>query len=144
MTDKDLMQLALEEAKKSDEFVGCGVVIAKDGEVISKTYNVQRKTCNATAHAEIRAIGEAGGKLGNKNLDGCTIYCTCEPCSMCLSAIVFAKIPKLYYGTSMKETFPDNLPIELTTAELLATSSHKIEVVGGLLKNECSVLLKKS
>ena len=143
MTDRDFMLLAIEEAKKSEDFVGCGVVIVKDGEIISKNFNVQRKTCNATAHAEIRAIGEAGGKLGNKNLEGCTIYCTCEPCSMCVSAIIFAKIPKLYYGTSMKETFPDNMPIELTTAELLATSNRKLEVIGGLLKEECSVLLKK-
>jgi len=143
MENKDLMLLALEEAEKSDEFVGCGVVIAKNGEVVAKTYNMQRKTNNASAHAEINAIGEAGKKLGSKNLDGCVIYCTCEPCSMCLSAIIFAKIPKLFYGTSMQETFPDNLPITLTTEELLAHSDHKIEIEGGFMKDKCSILLRK-
>ncbi len=144
MDDKDLMLLALKEAKQSEEFVGCGVVIAKNGGVIAKTYNKQRKTNNATAHAEINAIQEAGQRLGNKNLERCVIYCTCEPCSMCLSAIIFAKISKLFYGTTMKETFPDNLPITLTTNELLAHSKHKIEIIEGFMKDECSVLLKKN
>ncbi len=141
MTNEELMLIAIEEAKKSEEFVGCGVVIAKDGNVIAKTYNTQRKTNNASAHAEINAIGEAGKKLGNKNLGGCVIYCTCEPCSMCLSAIIFAKIPKLFYGTSMQETFPDNLPITLTTEELLAHSAHKIEIVAEFMKEDCLHLL---
>lgn len=143
MQDKDLMLLAIEEAKKSSEFVACGVVIAKNGQMIVKAHNRQRETNNASAHAEINAISEAGKKLGNKNLEKCVIYCTCEPCTMCLSAIVFAKIPKLFYGTSLQETFPDNLPISLTTEELLKHSSHKLEIVAGFMKNECSVLFEK-
>jgi len=141
MTNEEIMELALEEAQKSSEFVGCGVVIVKDGQIIAKTHNLQRATNNATAHAEINAIKEAGQKLGSKNLDNCEIYCTCEPCTMCLSAIIFAKISKLFYGTSMLETFPDNLPITLTTNELLSHANHKIEVVGGILKEECKKLL---
>lgn len=69
MKDKDFMSLALEEAKRSIDIIGCGAVIAKDGEVVAKAHNTQRKTNNASAHAEINAIGEAGKKLGSKNLD---------------------------------------------------------------------------
>ncbi len=143
MKHKKFMLLAIEEAKRSAQSIGCGVVIVMNGRVIAKTHNTQSITNNATAHAEINAIAKAGSVLGRKDLEGCEIYCTCEPCPMCLSAIIFAKIPKLLYGTSMKETFPDNLPITLTTEELLTHSSHKLTLLGGYMKEECSVLLRK-
>jgi tRNA(adenine34) deaminase len=142
MNDRELMLIAIEEAKNSDEFVGCGVVVAKDGRVIVKTHNQQRATNNATAHAEILAIAEAGKVLERKNLDDCVMYCTCEPCSMCLSAIVFAKVPKVFFGTSMLESFPDHLPINLASDQLLAHSVHKVEMQGGFCKDECFALLK--
>lgn len=141
MTDEELMLQAIEVAKKSSEPLKCGVVIAKDGEVIAKTCNQQRKINNATAHAEILAIKEAGQKLGRKSLDDCIIYCTCEPCSMCLSAVIFAKLPKLYFGTTLKEASPDHLPIALTTKDLLKTSTHKIEIIPEFMKEKSKILL---
>lgn len=102
MTDKELMRLAIEEAKLSKEPLKCGVVIAKDGEVITKTYNSQREDNDATHHAEIKAVGMAGKFLKNKNLNGCVAYCTCEPCIMCKTGLFFAKIEKIYYGSDLK------------------------------------------
>jgi tRNA(Arg) A34 adenosine deaminase TadA len=102
MTDEELMRLAIEEAKLSKEPLKCGVVIAKDGKVISKTYNSQREDNNATFHAEIKAIGLAGKHLKTKNLNGGVAYCTCEPCIMCKTALFFAKIEKIYYGSNLK------------------------------------------
>lgn len=141
MTNEELMLLAVEEAKNSSEPLKCGVVIAKDGEVVAKTYNQQRKTNNATAHAEINAIKEAGQKLGRKNLEDCVIYCTCEPCTMCFSAIILAKVPKLYFGTTLKNASPNYLPIKLPTEELLKTTDHKIEIVREFMKEACVPLL---
>jgi tRNA(adenine34) deaminase len=103
MTDKELMELAIEEANLSVEPLKCGVVIAKDGEVIAKTYNSQRKDNNATHHAEIKAIGMAGKFLKNKNLNGCVAYSTCEPCMMCKTALFFAKVGKIFYGSDLKD-----------------------------------------
>jgi tRNA(Arg) A34 adenosine deaminase TadA len=143
MTNEELMLQAIEEAKKSSEPLKCGVVIAKDGEIVTKTHNEQRETSNATAHAEIIAIKEAGQKLGRKNLDDCVIYCTCEPCTMCLSAVIFAKIPKLYFGTTLKNASPDHMPINLSSDELLKTSSHKIEIIPDFMRRESEVLLAK-
>ena len=88
------MRLAIQEAKKSSEKTKCGAVIVKDGKVVAKCHNSQRIDNDATAHAEINAIRAAGKKLNNKNIDACIIYCTCEPCSMCLSAIIISKISK--------------------------------------------------
>jgi tRNA(Arg) A34 adenosine deaminase TadA len=143
MSDKKLMLLAIKEAKKSKQPIGCGVVIAKDGKIIAKAHNEQRETNDVSAHAEIKAIRKAGRNLKTKNLEGCVIYCTCEPCTMCLSAIIFAKISKLFYGTSMQETFPDNLPITLSTNELLSYTEHKIKIMPGFMRDRCLVLLRK-
>ena len=136
------MKLAINEAKKSNESIGCGVVVVKDGRIVAKSYNRQRESNDASAHAEIIAIRKVGKKVGSKNLVGCIFYCTCEPCTMCLSAMIFARVSKLVYGTSMKETFPDNLPITLTTKKLMEHSDHKIEIVDGFMKDECLELLQ--
>lgn len=101
MTNEELMRLAIEEAKLSKEPLKCGVVIAESGKVIAKTYNSQREDNNATFHAEIKAIGMAGKFLKSKNLNGCVAYCTCEPCIMCKTALFFAKIEKIYYGSNL-------------------------------------------
>lgn len=143
MTDEELMMQAIKEAKKSREPLKCGVVIAKDGKIISNTYNQQRETNNATAHAEMIAIKEAGQKLGRKNLDDCVIYCSCEPCVMCLSAIIFAKIPKLFFGTTLISASPNYLPIAITTKELLDKSTHKTEIVPEFMKSESETLLEE-
>ena len=135
------MRLAIEEAKNSSEDIGCGVVIVKDEQVIAKAHNNQRINNNASAHAEINAIKEAGKKLNNKKLEDCTVYCTCEPCIMCLSALSYAKIKKLVYGLSMKETYSANRIINIDINQFLAKSPHKFEIIQDFMKDECKKLL---
>ena len=139
--EKDYMRLAIKAAKKSTEEVGCGVVIVKDGVVIAKSYNTQRKTHNAGAHAEMNAIRLAGKKISNKNLQGATAYCTREPCIMCLSALSYAKVSKVVFGLTMKETYSPDRIINIEVEEFLEKSPHKLEVVAGFLKDECKILL---
>jgi len=143
MSDKEIMILAIDEAKKSSEPLPCGVVIAKDGVVIAKGFNKQHVLYNATAHAEILVIGEAGKILRNKNLFGCSIYCTCEPCTMCLSAIVFSKINKLVYGISLTEVSPSNKRIQISMDEFLSKCPNRPEVVNNYLVDECRRLYLK-
>jgi tRNA(Arg) A34 adenosine deaminase TadA len=140
MTDEQLMLLAIEEAKASSEPVRCGVVIAKDGKVVAKGYNTQRKTHDVSAHAEINTLRLAGSVLGAKNLSDCVIYCTCEPCTMCISAIIFAKIPKIYFGSTLQEASPNNMPITVTTDYMLSHSTRTIQVTSGLLADECRTI----
>jgi len=135
------MELAIEEAKKSSEPLKCGVVIVKGEQVIAKSYNSQRDSNNASAHAEINAIKLAGENIGNKNLDGCSIYCTCEPCIMCLSAIAFAKMNRLVYGLSLNEVSPREKMIDIGINEFLTKAPIKIEVLKNFMKEECDQLL---
>ena len=135
------MKLAIEEAKKSSEGIGCGAVVVKDGEVLAKAHNTQRQFFDASAHAEINAIREAGKKLKNKYLEGCTIYCTCEPCIMCTAAIAFAQMERIVYGLTLKNVFPKERLFDFDIDMLLSRSPKKIEVVKNFMEDECSKLL---
>ena len=101
----DYMNLAIEEAKKAFNKgeVPVGVVIVKNGEVISCQHNLKEEKRLAIAHAEILAIEEASRKLNNWRLSGCEMYVTLEPCPMCASAIAQSRISKLFIGTFNKD-----------------------------------------
>ena len=80
-----------------------GAVIVKNGKVIAKSGNRVSLKNDPTAHAEISAIRKACKKLKTFDLSGCTIYTSCEPCPMCLSAIYWAHLDKIYYGNSKED-----------------------------------------
>ncbi|MCP4599286.1 MAG: nucleoside deaminase [Proteobacteria bacterium] len=77
-----------------------GAVIVKDGEIIARGQNSVVRDMDPTAHAEMVAIREAAKVLQTHMLSGCEIYCTCEPCPMCLSAIYWARIDAVYYSST--------------------------------------------
>ena len=100
------MQMAIDEAREgiSQGHGGpFGCVIVKDGKVLAKGHNRVLKNHDATAHGEITAIREAGQILGTHDLSGCTLYTTGEPCHMCLCAILWANIDKVYYGCTIAD-----------------------------------------
>lgn len=103
----DIMKLGIEEARKTmNENKGgpFGAVITdSNGKVISVASNRVLEDCDATAHAEVMAIRKAGKVLGTYDLSGCTLYATGYPCPMCLSAIIWANIKRVYYGTNLKD-----------------------------------------
>lgn len=80
-----------------------GAVIVKDGKVIASGHNMVIKTNDPTAHAEVTVIREASKLLKRFDLSDCEIYSSCEPCPMCLGAIHWAKMKKLYFGCSRKD-----------------------------------------
>lgn len=75
-----------------------GAIVVRNGEIISETGNTVTTTNDPTAHAEVNAIREACRKLQTFDLSDCEIYASCEPCPMCMAAIYWAHIPKLYYA----------------------------------------------
>lgn len=77
-----------------------GAVIVKDGEIIATGVNRVTASCDPTAHAEVNAIRAAAARLGTFNLSGCEIYTSCEPCPMCLGAIYWARLDKMYYANN--------------------------------------------
>jgi len=103
--DEFFMKAAIElSVKNIDENGGpFGAVIVKNGEI--SAHGVNRVTANndPTAHAEVTAIREASKKLGTFDLSGCTIYSSCEPCPMCLGAIYWAHLDKLYYANTKQD-----------------------------------------
>ncbi len=80
-----------------------GAVIVKDGKIISECFNRVALDNDPTAHAEILAVREAAKTVGSFNLDGCTLYTTCEPCPMCLGAIYWSGIRKVVYASDRND-----------------------------------------
>lgn len=80
-----------------------GAVIVKDGKIIAKGANRVTANNDPTAHAEIVAIREAAKVLNNFDLSGCSLYTSCEPCPMCLAAIYWARIDRIFYGNSKED-----------------------------------------
>ena len=109
------MRMAINEAKKgitNGHGGPFGAVIVKDGVVVGKGHNQVIKNQDPTCHGEVMAIHKACKKLGTFDLSGCEIYTTGEPCPMCLGAILWANIDKVYYGCNIIDTekigFRDN------------------------------------
>ena len=80
-----------------------GAVIVKDGKIVGKGANQVTSSNDPTAHAEVVAIRDACKNLGDFSLNGCTIYTSCEPCPMCLSAIYWARLEKVYYANTQDD-----------------------------------------
>ena len=105
MTNKELMLRAIELSKDSVRNGGgpFGAVIAKDGEIVAEGSNCVTIDCDPTAHAEVSTIRKACRKLGTFDLSGCVIFTSCEPCPMCLGAIYWAHLDKIYYANDRKD-----------------------------------------
>ena len=101
-SDEYFMQMAINLSIENVSNGGgpFGAVIVRNGEVIATGVNRVTANNDPTAHAEVSAIREACAKLGNFKLEGCTIYTSCEPCPMCLSAIYWAGISRIFYGNT--------------------------------------------
>ena len=100
MTEKELMRLAIGLSVKNVAEGGgpFGAVVARNGEVVATGVNRVTSDHDPTAHAEVNAIRAAANKLGTFDLSGCEIYTSCEPCPMCLGAIYWARLDRMFYG----------------------------------------------
>lgn len=131
------MQEAIKEALSASIDVPIGAVIVKDGEIIAKAFNIKEKNNNPTLHAEIVAISEASQKLNRWRLDDCEMYVTLEPCPMCAAAILYARIKKVHFGAydSLYGAFGSSI-------DMRNILNLKTEVIGGILEEETSLILK--
>ncbi|MBP6922109.1 nucleoside deaminase [Candidatus Dojkabacteria bacterium] len=103
---EDFMKLAIDEAREGirhDHGGPFGVVIVKDGVVLSKAHNTVLRDQDSTCHAEIQAIREASKKIHSFDLSGCILFSTGKPCPMCSSAIKWAKISQVYYACGYED-----------------------------------------
>ncbi len=142
--EKDIyfMKLALEEARLAfDEGeVPVGAVLVKNGKVIAKVHNQRETTKDPTGHAEIIALKHGSREEESWRLTDSTLYVTKEPCIMCAGAMVNARLVRLVYGCrDEKGGAVDSLYRLLSDKRL----NHQVEVVSGILEEECSEILKR-
>ncbi|KHJ50359.1 cytidine deaminase [Vreelandella venusta] len=116
------------------------VVVDAEGEIVGVGHNAPLSSCDPSGHAEVRALRDAGQRLGNYRLEGCTLYVTLEPCMMCTGTMVHARIQRLVYAAAE----PRAGMVE-SKANLLAQPwfNHHIDVTGGVLAAQASKLLKQ-
>lgn len=141
--DREYMAIALDEARlamESGEVPVGAVLIDDEGGVVVRAHNLRETERDATAHAEILAIREAGRRLSRWRLAGCSLYVTLEPCPMCAGAIMAARISRLVYGApdaragAVESIF--NIPGHPSLAPMP-------EIAAGVMEDECKALLQK-
>lgn len=139
--DERFMREALKEAGKAFALgeVPVGCVIVKDGEIIARGHNLTETEKDPTVHAEMNAIREAAEKLGGWRLPGCSVYVTCEPCSMCAGAMVWARIENLYIGADDPKAGACGSVLNVAGCSML---NHRIHIERGILKDECGQIMK--
>jgi len=140
--DESGMRVALREAAASAEAgeVPVGCVIAHEGVVIARGHNQVESLQDATAHAEILAIGAASNALGSWRLHECTMYVTLEPCSMCAGAIILARLGRLVYGAFDPKAGACGSVLDVIHEPRF---NHRVETASGVLAEECGGVLRE-
>src|ERR1700761_5976630 len=141
MTDLDYLQLALEEAIAAGQSgeVPVGAIIVTGGQVLVRAQNRVMRDNDPTAHAEVVALRAAGQALGNHRLNGCTLFVTLEPCSMCAGALVHARVDRVVYATADPKAGAAGSVLSVINHPRL---NHQMQLDSGLLAEESGELLR--
>jgi tRNA(adenine34) deaminase len=139
--DEQGMRAALREAQASadDDEVPIGCVIVHEGLIVGRGRNQMERLQDATAHAEMVAIGAASSTLGTWRLNECTMYVTLEPCAMCAGAIILSRVGRLVYAAIDPKAGACGSVLDVIHEPRL---NHRVEITSGVLAEECSALLK--
>jgi tRNA(Arg) A34 adenosine deaminase TadA len=140
MTDLIHLRAAIAEAQDAEASgeVPVGAVVVHENKIIGRGQNRVLRDSDPTAHAEIVALREAGLALKNYRLEDCTLYATLEPCAMCAGAILHARIARLVYAAPDPKAGACGSVLSVMNHPQL---NHKVEVVPGLLAEECGQML---
>ncbi|MBC7620540.1 MAG: tRNA adenosine(34) deaminase TadA [Candidatus Saccharibacteria bacterium] len=141
-SDESYMRLALDQARLAAcaGEVPVGAVVVKNGQVIATGYNAPVATQDPTAHAEMTALRQAAKVLGNYRLEGCELFVTLEPCTMCSGAMLHARLRRVVFGASEPRTGSAGSIINLFENKQL---NHQTRVESGVLAKECSNVLQE-
>ncbi|AMD00608.1 tRNA adenosine(34) deaminase TadA [Halomonas chromatireducens] len=141
-SDEFYMHRALDQAREglaAGEVPVGAVVVDAAGEIVGAGYNAPVSCHDPSAHAEVRALRDAGARLGNYRLDGCTLFVTLEPCLMCTGAIIQARLARVVYGAAEPRT---GMVESKANLFVQPWHNHRVQVEGGLLATRVSQLLK--
>lgn len=138
--EEAFLRAAIAEARLAEQAgeVPVGAIVVRDGEVIASGRNRVIADSDPTAHAEMVAIRAAGRVLGNYRLEGCDLYTTLEPCAMCAGAILHARVRRLIFAAADPKAGACGSVLSVLNHPSL---NHRVEVVKGLLAEECGTLL---
>ena len=141
LTHKLWMDRALAEAKLAlpHDDVPVGAVVVREGRVLAQAHNRREADADPTAHAELLAVRQAAARLGGWRLEGCTLYVTLEPCTMCAGALVLARLPALVYAAADPKAGAVGSLYDLVREPRL---NHQVEVSSGVMAEECGALLR--
>ena len=136
------MRAALDEARQAFDAgeVPVGAVVVLDGEIVGRGFNQPISAKDPTAHAEVVALRAAARSLGNYRLVGTTLYVTIEPCLMCVGAMVHARVGTLVFGATEPKA---GAVVSSCQAHELPSLNHRIEVVSGVLDEECRAIIQE-
>lgn len=139
--DVHWMQMAIQLAKEAGDLgeVPVGAIVVKDGAIVGRGRNGQVSMNDPTAHAEVVALREASKVLGNYRLEGCTLYVTLEPCTMCSGAIVNSRLARVVYGASEPRTGAAGSVLDVFANRTL---NHHTQITRGVLEDECKLLMQ--
>jgi len=139
--DQYWMQKALELARKAEaeDEVPVGAILVKDNQLIAEAWNQPIQSNDPSAHAEINVMRKAGQLLNNYRLIDTTLYVTLEPCSMCVGAMIHARIKRLVFGAYDPKTGAAGSAIELIQSD---KHNHHVELVSGVMEEECREVLQ--
>ena len=139
--DEKWMRYAIIEANiaKVKGEVPVGSIIIQNNQIIAKAHNCPISKNDPTAHAEIEVLRKAGKKLLNYRLPKTTLYVTLEPCTMCLGAMIHARIERVVFGASDPKSGVCGSTIDLSSESIF---NHQISVSGGVLEHECKDILQ--
>ena len=126
------------QAAEADE-VPVGAIVVHNGEIIGRGFNQPIRSCDATAHAEIVAIRSASQLRSNYRLPGTTVYVTIEPCTMCLGAMIHARVDRLVFGATEPRA-----GAVVSQGSLIKAGhfNHQLSFIDGVLAEECSSLMQ--
>jgi tRNA(adenine34) deaminase len=139
--DEQYMRRAIELARRAEAAgeVPVGAVIVKDGVIVAEGWNHPIGSADPTAHAEIVALRAAGRALGTYRLTGTTLFVTLEPCAMCASAMVHARVQRLVYAATDPRAGAAGSVFNIVQH---ASLNHRLECTGGVLADECGTMLR--
>jgi len=127
-SDKYYLKKATALAKQSAEPVKCASILVDTcGEIIAQAFNTQRTDNLTASHAEMKAIAEANKKLGRK-LTGITAYGNCEPCTMCLTALIFAKVERIVFAKRLNDFVSEDQKINIDCFEFVKKFPHQPKI----------------
>ncbi len=140
--DLAFMQMALEEAAKAPAVgeVPIAALIVQNGRVLAQAHNYRELWQDPTAHAEVIAIRAAATALGTWRLTDTTLYVTIEPCSMCIGAIILARVSRVVFGAWDQKAGACGSLFDLPSEPKL---NHRVAVTGGILEQESQALIQK-